>query len=57
MKEIETWWKSVVVGDPEIDTTKVDSVRHVSEYDEETQAGIQKVWVFSQGLVLISAPR
>jgi len=43
VKEIETWWKSVVVGDPEIDTTKVDSVRHVSEYDEETQAGIQKV--------------
>jgi len=43
VKAIETWWKSVVVGDPEIDTQKVDSVRNISEYDEETQAGIQKV--------------
>jgi len=43
VKEIETWWKSVVVGDPEIDTQKVDSVRNISEYDDETQAGIQKV--------------
>jgi hypothetical protein len=33
-------WKSVVVGDPEIDTTKVENVRNIGDYDEETQAGI-----------------
>lgn len=36
-------WKCVVEGDPEIDTKKVDNVRNISDYDEETQAGIQKV--------------
>merc|ERR1719502_1616975 len=39
----EVWWKSVVEGEPEIDTQKVDSVRNISEYDEETQAGIRKI--------------
>merc|ERR1719183_2967848 len=39
----ETWWKSVVEGEPEIDTQKVDSVRNIHEYDDETQAGIRKI--------------
>merc|ERR1719502_850035 len=39
----ETWWKNVIEGEPEIDTQKVDSVRSINEYDEETQAGIRKI--------------
>ncbi|CAM9101115.1 unnamed protein product [Chrysoparadoxa australica] len=39
----KTWWKSVVVGGAEIDTTKVDSTCNITEYDEETQGAIRKV--------------
>jgi len=42
-KVVETWWKSVIKGDAEIDTTKVDSTRQVSDYDSETQAQIRKI--------------
>jgi hypothetical protein len=42
-KIVETWWASVVKGDPEIDTQKVDSTRRVHEYDEETQGAIRKI--------------
>ena len=37
-KERESWWKSALDGDPEIDTQKVDSTRSMYEYDGETQA-------------------
>jgi len=43
VKTRETWWKNVVEGEPEIDTQKVDSVRSVHDYDDETQAGIRKI--------------
>jgi len=43
VKTRETWWKNVVEGGPEIDTQKVDSVRNIHEYDDETQAGIRKI--------------
>mmetsp|Transcript_15572 Transcript_15572/g.20485 ORF Transcript_15572/g.20485 Transcript_15572/m.20485 type:complete len:206 (+) Transcript_15572:457-1074(+) len=42
-KKEETWWPSVVVGEPEIDTQLVDSTRHISEYDDKTQATIRKI--------------
>jgi hypothetical protein len=42
-KVVETWWKCIVLGDEEIDTTKVDSTRQVSDYDAETQAQIRKI--------------
>eukprot|EP00744_Colponema_vietnamica_P014717 GILI01020605.1.p1 GENE.GILI01020605.1~~GILI01020605.1.p1 ORF type:complete len:201 (+),score=57.95 GILI01020605.1:73-603(+) len=42
-KSRETWWKCVLEGDVEIDTTKVDSTRNVETYDEETQAAIRKI--------------
>lgn len=32
-----------MLGDEEIDPTKVDTSRRVDEYDEETQAGLRKV--------------
>jgi hypothetical protein len=42
-KTRKTWWKSAVVGDPEIDTTKVDSSQAIDEYDDATQATIRKL--------------
>lgn len=36
-------WKSVIIGDSEIDPKTVDTSRRVDEYDEETQVGIRKV--------------
>ncbi|CBN79652.1 conserved unknown protein [Ectocarpus siliculosus] len=42
-KTTKSWWKSVVEGDPEIDTSKVDSTTKISEYDGETQGAIRKI--------------
>lgn len=42
-KTRETWWDSILEGEPAIDTTQVDSTRAIDEYDESTQAGIRKV--------------
>ena len=42
-KSREAWWKGVLMGDPEIDTTKVESTKRIDEYDEETQGAIRKV--------------
>lgn len=42
-KERECWWKSALHGDVEIDTSAVDSVKHVCEYDGETQGAIRKI--------------
>ena len=41
------FWSNVLVGDPEIDTEQVDSRRHISDYDEITQAQIRKT-IFDQ---------
>jgi|Transcript_121662 hypothetical protein len=42
-KQRQTWWKCVLEGDKEIDTTKVESVRTMDEYDGETQGAIRKI--------------
>mmetsp|Transcript_21623 Transcript_21623/g.40685 ORF Transcript_21623/g.40685 Transcript_21623/m.40685 type:complete len:305 (-) Transcript_21623:27-941(-) len=42
-KAKRTWWSSVVVGDPQIDTSQVDSTMKIDEYDAETQAQIRKI--------------
>merc|ERR1719189_2589696 len=42
-KQRETWWKCVLEGDQEIDTTKVESTRGMEEYDGETQGAIRKI--------------
>jgi len=42
-KERETWWKSALHGEEEIDTTKVDSTRSMYDYDSETQGAIRKI--------------
>jgi len=41
------YWSNVLVGDPQIDTEQVDSRRHISDYDEITQAQIRKT-IFDQ---------
>ena len=42
-KCVETWWGTVIKGDPEIDTQRVDSTKKVSDYDDETQGAIRKI--------------
>lgn len=42
-KQRQTWWKCVLEGDQEIDTTKVESTRTMDEYDGETQGAIRKI--------------
>jgi hypothetical protein len=42
-KQLRTFWKTIVQGDDEIDTTLVDSRRKIAEYDESTQAEIRKI--------------
>ncbi|ETV64865.1 hypothetical protein H257_18296 [Aphanomyces astaci] len=42
-KTTETWWKSVVEGDAEIDTSQVDSTQRIDDYDPETQGAIRKI--------------
>ncbi|XP_055388950.1 nudC domain-containing protein 3-like [Condylostylus longicornis] len=39
----ENWWGSILKGEKEIDLTKVESVKKIAEFDEETQAAIHKV--------------
>lgn len=40
----KTWWAAVLSGDaPLIDTTMVDSTRHISTYDDQTQSGIRRI--------------
>ena len=47
VKRVETWWERALTGPgtdaDAIDTSLVDSTRHVSDYDAETQAAIHKL--------------
>lgn len=54
-KSRENWWKCVLEGDPEIDTTKVESTRKMEEYDGETQGAIRKI-MFDQNQKLQGKP-
>lgn len=42
-KARRTWWECVLVGDPPIDTTLVDSRRRIDEYDDSTQGAIRRI--------------
>lgn len=39
----KTWWKSVIKGHEEIDTSQVDSSKKMSDFDEETQGKIRQL--------------
>merc|ERR1719436_1362677 len=54
-KQRETWWKCVLEGDPEIDTTKGESTRSMEEYDGETQGAIRKI-MFDQNQKIMGKP-
>merc|ERR1719188_1225853 len=51
----EMWWKCVIEGDSEIDTTKVESTRSMEEYDGETQGAIRKI-MFDQSQKVMGKP-
>ena len=42
-KAKEEWWESLLVGDPKIDTSQVESKKRIDEYHPETQAAIRKI--------------
>lgn len=42
-KHQKTFWATVLDGDDKIDTSIVDSRRHIGDYDESTQAQIRKI--------------
>lgn len=42
-KAYEAIWKSVIVGDEEIDPKTVDNSKRIEEFDLETQGHLQKV--------------
>ena len=42
-KKTQTWWKSLLVGHQEIDTSQVESTKKIEEYDGETQGTIRKI--------------
>eukprot|EP00928_Gymnodinium_smaydae_P046766 TRINITY_DN31183_c0_g1_i1.p1 TRINITY_DN31183_c0_g1~~TRINITY_DN31183_c0_g1_i1.p1 ORF type:complete len:392 (-),score=122.17 TRINITY_DN31183_c0_g1_i1:216-1391(-) len=54
-KQRQTWWKCVLEGDEEIDTTKVESTRAMYEYDGETQGAIRKI-MFDQNQKAMGKP-
>ena len=35
-------WKTVFIGDKEIDLNAIDNTRHLTDYDDETQTGVRK---------------
>lgn len=42
-KTEERFWTAVLEGDEEIDKTKVDTTRDISDFDEQTQSDFQHV--------------
>ena len=43
VKADDNIWKTIFKGDAEIDTSKVDNSKKMSDFDEETQGGLRKV--------------
>ncbi len=54
-KTKEVMWKSVFKGEKEIDLTKVDTTRNISEFDPECQAAIQRA-TYDQHLKRLGKP-
>jgi len=54
-KTKEIMWKSVFKGEKEIDLTKVDTTRDISEFDPECQAAIQRA-TYDQHLKRLGKP-
>ena len=41
--EVTCIWKTVIIGDSEIDPKTVDNTKNMDEFDLETQGHLQKV--------------
>ena len=39
----DRWWTCVIKGDEEIDKSKIDTTRNISEFDEQTQTDYNRV--------------
>jgi hypothetical protein len=42
-KASESWWNRLLIGDDEIDTSRIESSKRVDEYDTETQGMLRKI--------------
>ena len=42
-KKVETWWKHVLEGEPDIDQKSIDNTQHLHEMDEESQTDYRRV--------------
>lgn len=42
-KKVQTWWKSVFVGEPEIDQKSIDNTLNIHEMDTESQDDYRRV--------------
>ena len=49
------FWRTVLTGDEEIDVELVDSRRHISDYDNATQAQFRKI-IFDQNQYHLGLP-
>ncbi|KAL7578296.1 hypothetical protein ACA910_012708 [Epithemia clementina (nom. ined.)] len=54
-KKTKTFWATIIEGDDKIDTSLVDSRRHIRDYDESTQAMIRKI-MFDQNQTNLGLP-
>ncbi len=46
----ENIWKTVIKGDIEIDTSQVENVKNLNDFDEETQGALKKA-IYEQDLI------
>ncbi|EER16044.1 nuclear distribution protein C, putative [Perkinsus marinus ATCC 50983] len=42
-KAVHTWWKCVLRGDDQIDTSKVESTKALSQLDDSSQGAVRKI--------------
>lgn len=54
-KKSKTFWKTILEGDEMIDTSLVDSRRHIDEYDASTQSQIRKI-IYDQSQMRLGLP-
>ena len=51
----DRWWTCVIKGDKEIDKSKIDTTRDISEFDEQTQCDYERV-MYDQRQKMLGKP-